>query len=262
MSDLLVQTEGATTLITLNRPDQRNAMTAAMRDELIEVVAAFNADPSQRVAIVTGAGTSAFSAGADLKEMASTPTGGRVPMSRQPEIGGVASSQKPVIAAINGLAVAGGLELAISCDIRIAVPDAWFGLSEVQRGLVAGVAVTVLPRLVPYGVAADLVLAGTRLTAERALSVGLVQDVVEPERLLEAAFERAERIAQSSPTAVWASKQVMSYWRNLQVAEHQRFYEAVVHRALLTGDYREGPAAFAEKRIPNFADDWPTPGAS
>lgn len=261
VADLDVERDGAVTIITLNRPDQKNAMTRAMRTALPEIVAEFNADTTQRVAIMTGAGIDAFSAGADLKEMAADAAVSAPPMAKAPDIGGIAASEKPIIAAVNGLAVAGGLELALSCDIRVASSTAWFGAFEAQRGFLAGVAVQILPRLVPYGIATDIVLAGERLSAERALAVGLVQEVVAPEKVMDAALQRAERIAASSPTAVWASKKVMRYWRDLQLAGQQEFYEAVVQRVLLTGDYLEGPAAFAQRRPPKFADGWPDPSA-
>ncbi|MEU9457000.1 enoyl-CoA hydratase-related protein [Streptomyces sp. NPDC048277] len=260
MDDLLVERDGHTTVFTLNRPDAMNALSHTVLAELEEGVREFNADDDQRVAVVTGAGTRAFSAGADLKEMASDgATGAAVPMSRQPDIAGVAASEKPVIAAVNGLAVAGGFELAISADIRIAARTAWFGVLEVSRGLLAGVAVNILPRLMPYGTALDLMLSGERLPAEEAHRLGLVQKVVEPEQLMDAALEKASVIASHSQTAVRGTKQVLKYWRDLQLTEQQRMYESVMHRVLLSGDFLEGPRAFAEKREASFAKGWPDP---
>jgi enoyl-CoA hydratase/carnithine racemase len=257
MGDLLVDRDGHTTVFTLNRPDTLNALSRAVLAELEEAVREFDADDDQRVAIVTGAGSRAFSAGADLKEMASVGTD--LPMTRQPDIAGLAASEKPVIAAVNGLAVAGGLELAISADIRIAASTAWFGVFEVSRGLLAGVAVSILPRLIPYGAAIDLMLSGERLPAEDAHRLGLVQKVVEPEALMDTALRKAAAIAAHSQTAVRGTKQVLKYWRDLQLAEQQRFYESVMHRVLLSGDFLEGPRAFAEKREASFAKGWPDP---
>lgn len=260
MTELVVDTDGATTILTLNRPDRRNALGRAVAAQLKDAIADFSADPAQRVAVVTATGGEAFCSGYDLKEMAQSATGsGALPISPSPDICGIAACEKPVIAAINGLAVSGGLELALSCDIRLCTPDAWFGAFEVKRGFLAGVAVNVLPRLVPYGVAADMLLAGTRLDAARALALGLVQDVVDREALLEAALERANAIASHSPSAVWGSKHVLRYWRDLDLSEQQRYYEAVVHRVLLSGDLFEGPRAFAEKREPDFSAGWPVP---
>jgi enoyl-CoA hydratase/carnithine racemase len=260
MSDILVDRQGGVTVVTLNRPDQRNALTRAMRTELGEIVRAFNADPEQSVAIVTGAGDKAFSAGADLKEMADEVGGGdRLPVSAWPDIGGIADSEKPVIAAVNGLAVAGGCEIAISCDIRIATTTASFGLSEVKVGVIAGVAAQVLPRLLPTGVAMDMLLSAERLSAQDAHRLGLVQQLVEPGELMAAALRKAEAIAANSPTAVWGTKRIVRFWREAMLAEQQALYEAVAHRVLLSGDVKEGPRAFAEKRPPRFARGWPKP---
>ncbi|KRA24692.1 hypothetical protein ASD65_09895 [Microbacterium sp. Root61] len=259
MSELQIDKDGATTVFTINRPERMNALGRDMMAELTAGVQEFNRDPQQRVAVITATGDRAFSTGFDLKEMAAGSGGApTLPISPGPDIAGLAATEKPVIAAVNGAAVSGGLELALSCDIRICTPDAWFGVFEVKRGFLAGVAVNVLPRLLPYGVAADMLLAGERLTADRAYQLGLVQAVVEPEALLDAALERAATIATHSPTAVWGSKQILQYWRNLQIAEQQRYYESVIHRVILSGDMLEGPRAFAEKREPQFSDGWPT----
>lgn len=259
LAELQIDKDGATTVFTINRPSRMNALGREMMAELTAGIAEFNRDPSQRVAVITATGDRAFSTGFDLKEMAAGSDGPpALPISPGPDIAGVASTEKPVIAAINGAAVSGGLELALSCDIRICTPNAWFGVFEVKRGFLAGVAVNVLPRLLPYGVAADMLLAGERLAADRAYQLGLVQAVVEPAALLDAALERAATIASHSPSAVWGSKQVLQYWRNLQIAEQQRYYEAVIHRVILSGDMREGPRAFAEKREPQFSVGWPS----
>lgn len=260
MPGLLIEKRGATTVLTIDRPERRNALGRSVAFALTEAIADFSADSAQRVAVITATGDEAFCAGYDLKEMAEAGAGsGAMPISPSPDICGIAACEKPVIAALNGLAVSGGLELALSCDIRLCTPETWFGAFEVKRGFLAGVAVNVLPRLVPYGVAADMLLAGTRLTAERALQLGLVQDVVERDGLLDAALARAEAIASHSPSAVLGSKQVLRHWRDLQLAEQQRYYEAVVHRVLLSGDVFEGPRAFAEKREAMFSDGWPVP---
>lgn len=258
MADILIDTHGRVTVITLNRPDQRNALTRAMRTELGDIVRAFNTDPDQYVAIVTGAGETAFSAGADLKEMAhEVGSGDRLPVSAWPDIGGISDSEKPIIAAVNGVAVAGGCEIAISCDLRIASTSASFGLSEVRVGVIAGVGAQVLPRLLPIGTAMDMLLSAERLSAEDAYRLGLVQQLVEPARLMEAAMKKAEAIAANSQTAVWGTKKIMKFWRDAMLSEQQALYEAVAHRVLLSGDVHEGPRAFAEKRPPRFSNRWP-----
>lgn len=260
MSEVEVLIDGHTTLITINRPEQMNALDRATFKQLEDAVAQFSADPDQYVAIFTGAGSRAFSAGADLKEMArQIDEVKRLPISSAPDIAGVRGCEKPTIAAINGLAVAGGLELALCCDIRIAVDDAWFGLFEPSRGIVAGIAVSLLPRMMSQGAAMDLLLTGQRMSAEEALRAGLVQEVVPAADLLAAAGRRAASIAKQSQPAVWATKKIARHWYESGLAEQQAFYEAVMHRLLLTGDMLEGPKAFAEQRQPRFSRSWPDP---
>jgi enoyl-CoA hydratase/carnithine racemase len=260
MSELLVERQGHITIFTLNRPERMNALTQDLIHELEAGIKEFNKDPEQYVAIITGAGQKAFCAGGDLKAMAENVAGSdSLPMSYQPDIAGVGNSEKPVIAAINGLAVAGGLELALCCDIRMASDDAWLGVFEVARGIMAGVAVSLLPRLMPFGAVMDLMLSGERMTAADAHRLGLIQAVVAKDKLLEAAVAKAEAIARQSQPAVWGTKKVLRFWRDALLAEQQRYYEAVVHRVLLSGDMLEGPKAFAEKRTPQFNNRWPDP---
>lgn len=260
MADLLVEKQGHTTIFTINRPDRMNALGGTVNADLTAGIKEFEADPDQYVAILTATGDRAFSAGGDLKEMAEgAASGNRMPISPQPDIANLAACEKVTIAAVNGLAIAGGLELAISCDIRIAAQNAWFGVFEVKRGILAGVAVNVLPRLIPMGVAMDMMLAGERLSADDALRVGLVQAVVPREKLLETALARADVIATHSQAAVWGTKQVLKFWRDSLMAEQQRYYQAVIHRVLLSGDVHEGPRAFTEKRDAHFRNAWPDP---
>jgi enoyl-CoA hydratase/carnithine racemase len=260
MADLLVDKQGHTTIFTLNRPERMNALGGTLMPDLQAGLQEFQSDPDQYVAIITGTGDKAFCAGGDLKEMAANAaTGKRLPMSPGPDIVGLAACEKVTIAAVNGLAIAGGLELAICCDIRIASEKAWFAVFEVKRGILASVAVNVLPRLMPLGAVMDLMLSGDRLTAEEAHHLGLVQKVVPHDKLLETAVAKADMIGQNSQAAVWGTKQVLKFWRNALMAEQQRYYEAVMHRVLLSGDVFEGPKAFAEKREPQFRQAWPNP---
>jgi enoyl-CoA hydratase/carnithine racemase len=257
MADVLIDKHGHTTVFTLNRPDQLNALGGTIHEDLAAGLAEFENDPEQYVAIFTGAGR-AFSAGGDLKGMAKTAAAGdHMPISHLPDSNGIAASNKITIAAINGLAVAGGLELAISCDIRIASDQAWFGVFEVKRGLTAGTAVNVLARLIPYGTALDLMLTGDRMTVEDALRVGLIQHIVPHGTVLDAALARAELICQNSPAAVWGTKQVMRFWRNALLTEQHAFYLDINERVLASGDAAEGTTAFAEKRSPTFRSAWP-----
>jgi enoyl-CoA hydratase/carnithine racemase len=260
VTDVLAERHGHVTVITLNRPDKLNSYTNSMTAELAAAMEEFNGDPDQYVALITGAGDRAFSTGYDLHEMAERGDTGDVSIGiSSVDFYGVGSSPKPTIAAINGLAVAGGFELALSCDIRIAVQTAWFGLFEVKRGIMAGVGVNMLARYLPLGEALYLLTTGERLSAEDARRFGLVQRLTPAGELMETALEVANSIASNSQVAVQASKQVAYFWRNLAVREQLDFYRAVNQRLMLCEDVLEGPRAFAEKRDPVWVNRWPTP---
>ena len=268
MSLLLVDRRGPITVLTLNRPERHNALSPALGSELKEAVSAFRNDPEQLVLIITGAGDKAFCSGADLKEMregqaqpgsSAAKVRRPLPMAPEPDMAGLGACEKPTIAAINGLAVGGGLEIALCCDIRLAAEDAWFGLPEPGHGFLAGVAAVALPRLMPIGAVMDMMLAGERLQAADAWRLGLVQAVAPRDRLMGEALRRAEAMAKCSPSALWGTKQVLRYWRDLMLQEHHRYYEAVVHRVLLSGDMIEGVRAFAEKRERQYRAGWPDP---
>ena len=184
MPDLLYDKRDRYAVFTMNRPEQLNALGGTMAVDLAEALADFEADPAMRAGILTGAGR-AFSAGADLKEMnqrnvdrggADAPRRAFDPAISLP----FSRSRKPFIAAINGLCVAGGLERALDCDIRICSTGAWFGLFEVKRGILAGYAIHHLARLVPFGDAMYLLLTGDRVEAADALRMGLVREVLAP----------------------------------------------------------------------------------
>jgi enoyl-CoA hydratase/carnithine racemase len=260
VTDLLIERDGHVTVLTVNRPERMNALGAATMADLTTAVSEFEQDPDQYVMVLTATGDKAFCSGADLKEMAErVSSGGRPPVAGSPDMFGLGSCSKPTIAAINGLAVSGGLELAISCDIRIAAQNAWFGTFEVKRGIIAGIAANILPRLMPIGSVMDLMLCGERMDAERAYQLGLVQQVVPHDQLLETAMAKAASIASNSPSAVMGTKQVLRFWRDAMLAEQHRHYQTVMHRVLLSGDFLEGPKAFAEKREPQYSAGWPDP---
>jgi enoyl-CoA hydratase/carnithine racemase len=258
MSDLLVERHGHVTVFTLNRPEKLNSLGGTLSEELTSGMAEFDADHDQYVAIITGAGDRAFSSGADLTELAArTATSGPNVGTTSVDLWGVGSSPKPTIAAVNGLAVAGGLELLLNCDIRIAAEEAWFGVFEVKRGIMAGIAVNLLPRYIPFGDALYMLMTADRVTAADALRLGLVQKVVTRDKLMEESLRVAEMIASNSQVAVQASKRVAYFWRNLAVRESLDYYKSINQRLMLCDDVLEGPRAFAEKREPKFSNRWP-----
>ena len=245
---LLTEVRGHVLLITLNRPEAKNAFNAALSVALSAALDRLDADPTLRVGVLTGAGGS-FSAGMDLKAMlkgerSATPErGGFGIMSKPP--------QKPLIAAIEGFAVAGGMELALCCDLLVASETSKFGLPEVKRGLVAvGGALFRLPARIPYHVVMELALTGDIHPAQRFLELGLVTRVVPEGTVLEAALELAERIAANAPLAVAASKQILAAsadWTHAEAWSEQR---KLAKAALTSQDAKEGARAFAEKRAP------------
>lgn len=259
MPDLLYEAypEGHYAIFTMNRPDRLNAQGALMRQELDAAIHEFAHDPEMRAGIVTGAGR-AFSAGADLKEMSErdendSPGTGVTPEERA-ERG--RSSQpfglnpKPVIAAINGLAIAAGMERAADCDIRIASADAYFGLFEVKRGILAHYALNHLARVMPYGEAMYLMLTGDTLSVEEAYRLGFVHQILSADQLMPRAVEIAEMIGKNAPLAVQATRTVAQVWRKYGLDESLRVDGLLSHTVLNSEDAREGPRAFAEKRDP------------
>ncbi|MSQ24884.1 MAG: enoyl-CoA hydratase/isomerase family protein [Dehalococcoidia bacterium] len=236
--------------ITLNRPDVMNAQNTAMRTQLQQAFQRMDADPAVRCAIVTGAGARAFSAGVDLKERATGDAAGEqrfIPSAAPPAL-----IEKPVIAAINGYCLAAGLELALRCDIRIATPKSEFGLPEPRWSQLALYGLHNLNRMVPLGTALYMQLTGNRITAQRAYEVGLIEMIVPEERLMEQAGQIAASIVLCAPLAVRAIKRIVMEGRNLPIADAYAL-GAPFHRDIaMTGDYVEGPRAFAEKRTPQW----------
>lgn len=257
-NDLKIDRHGRVTVFTINRPERRNALTTSLAADFEEAVGEFELDNAQRVLIITGAGDKAFCSGADLSEAKDFAESGlKLPTAPDQDMLGVGRCEKPVIAAINGLAIGAGLELAICCDFRFAAETAWFGLPEVERGFIAGVAAVTLPRLIPIGAVMELMLSGERLPAQDAHRLGLVQQVMPGTQLMEAVMQRAERMSRYSPSALWGTKQVIRHWRNRSLAEHHDYYLQVVNRVFSSGDVAEGLRAFAEKRPAEYSLNWP-----
>ena len=256
MTVLYAQQDHVVTL-TINRPDAMNAIDPETHQALIEAWTRFRDDESAWVAIFTGAGEKSFSAGADLKKMIPTAFGeGRRRSHNDPGLGGITRGLeiwKPMIAAINGHCLAGGMELALACDLRLAVPHATFGLPEVRWAIMPGAGGTQrLPRAIPLAKAMELILMARTLTAEEALRWGLVNAVVPPADLLRTAREWADTICERGPLAVRAAKEATLRGLTMPLADGLRL-EAFLSGTLRgTADAVEGPKAFAEKRKPNF----------
>jgi acetyl-CoA C-acetyltransferase len=237
--------------VTINRPEVRNAVHPMANEELSAIFDAYLADPDLWVAILTGAGEEAFCTGNDLKYMAA---GGKiwVPDSGFAGLTSRASRRKPVIAAVNGFAFGGGFEIALACDLIVADQSAQFALPEVRVGLIAGAGGIVrLPRQMPPKLATEMILTGQRMTAQRALELGIVNRVAPRGGTLAAARELAAQIAEVSPTSVRFTMQVMEETtRFASEAEAARFQSPAIPELLASEDMKEGVAAFAQKRRP------------
>ena len=246
--------------ITLNRPDAMNALNPALRFELSRCWDEIERNDDIWVAVVTGAGTRAFCAGADLKHRALEREAPDEQRKRWSDMAANTtplnerwSYPKPVIAAVNGFALGGGLELALACDIIVAAEHAELGLPEPRRGLIAGgVGVHRLPRQVGLKVAMGYLLTGRHMSAARAYELGLVNEVVPPEALLSCVQSWVDDILRCAPLAIRATKQAAMEGLNLPLEDAYRArYEAEAVR-LASEDALEGPRAFAEKRVPQW----------
>ena len=242
--------------VTLDRP-KANAIDLATSRAMGETFKAFRDDPDARVAIVTGAGTRFFSAGWDLKAAA-----GGDPIDGDYGVGGFGGIQelpgmnKPLIAAVNGIAVGGGFELALSCDLILASTTAQFGLPEINAGTVADAASIKLPRRMPYHVAMELLLTGRFMDAEEAHRWGIVNEVLKPDELLDRAWELARMLASGPPLVFAAIKEVVREAENLRAQDAlsrvMKRQFPTVDRLYSSEDLDEGARAFAEKRPPTW----------
>lgn len=256
VDDALVLRErrGAVDILTLNRPDKRNALNTALRTALIAALDELAGDVGVRVIVLTGAGDRAFVAGADVTEFTGRDVAAQAAsMQARRVYDVVAASERPLVAAINGACLGGGLELALACDIRIASTTARFGQPEVNLGLIPGGGATQrLPRVVGLGAALRLILTGEPVDAAEALRMGLVEEVTEPEDCLERAIAVAERIARNSPVAVAAARRATRAALGLPLAAGLDLERAAFLAAFAAEDRAEGIAAFLEKRQPVF----------
>lgn len=250
-----------TALITIERPEADNAFDLQLTREITEAWLAFRDDPELRVAVVTGAGDKAFCAGADLGALREfyrslTPLERRQRAETQPGLGGLTRNLdvwKPVIAAVNGLCLAGGLELALACDIRLASGNATFCLNETSRGVLQGGGGTQrLPRLVPVGIALEMIFTAKEIDAAEAWRIGLVNRVVPQTGLMDAALDMAERIGANAPLAVQLAKLAVCKGLDLPLAEGLRLESTLSESVRQTEDMQEGIKAFLEKRPPRF----------
>ena len=265
MPDLLFEKRDGVAWITFNQPERKNAISPEAFCRLADAWTEVRDDDDVRVAVLTGTGSDAFTSGGDLKRLLPLWTGAREPeddwdrrLLGDPGISFVALLKtfelyKPLIAAVNGDALAGGTELMLNADIRVAVPHARFGLTEVQRALVPGGGSMVrLARQIPWARAMELLLTGDAISAETALEWGLVNRVVEPDGLVAAAEEYAHRLARNGPLALEAIKRTALHTSGIPLQDAFAIEAENSGRVMNSEDAKEGPRAFAEKREPAY----------
>lgn len=247
--EVLTEVRDGVLIVTIDRPEAKNAMNKAAAEGIAAAMDRLDAEDDLRVGILTGAGGT-FCSGMDLKGFLR----GESPMIEGRGFGGVvqAPPKKPLIAAVEGYALAGGLELMIACDLVVASSQAKFGIPEVKRGLVAGAGgVMMLPDQIPERIAMELALTGDFIDAARAYELGLINRVVDG-AALDGALELAGRIAENGPLAVRLSKQIIRDSRAWPMDERYDRQGPMIGQVFVSEDAREGAAAFAEKRKPNW----------
>ncbi|QYJ16616.1 Short-chain-enoyl-CoA hydratase [Rubrobacter xylanophilus DSM 9941] len=254
MDHVRVEREGAVAVVTVDRPEKLNALNARVQEEITEVFA--EVLPGEvRAAVITGAGERAFVAGADVEGMQELDALGIREFGRLGTrmMEAVQGAPFPVIAAINGYALGGGLELALACDVRIAAANARLGFPEVTLGIMPGAGGTQrLPRIVGSGVARELIFTGRMVSAQEAKEIGLVNRVVGEGEALEAARETARRMAENAPLALRSAKIALNTAEELGLASGIEREGDLFALLFTTEDAREGMAAFAERRKPEF----------
>jgi enoyl-CoA hydratase len=245
---VLTERRDGVLLITINRPEARNAVNLAVAEGIAAALDELDADAALQIGVLTGAG-SGFCAGMDLKAFVA----GERPYAGDRGFAGITqrAAEKPLIAAIEGFAVAGGLEVALACDLLVAARGAKLGVPEVKRSLVAaGGALRQLPRRLPYGIAMELALTGDPITAERAHELGLVNRLADPGGALDAALELARAITPNAPLALKASKAVLRAQFDWSDGDFWHKQGEITGPVFASEDAREGAVAFSEKRAP------------
>jgi enoyl-CoA hydratase/carnithine racemase len=252
----IYEKKGHIAYITINRPEIMNALHYDSHVELVEIFNDFKQDDESWVAIITGVGQRAFSAGNDLKATAAATARGEKLSDKPISFGAITSDfacPKPIIAAVNGIAVGGGFEIALACDIIIAAEHARFGLPEPRVGLIAGAGgVHRLPQQVPLKLAMGMLLTGKQITAQEAYRIGLVNEVVPGTELLATAERWANEILECSPLSVRLTKEAALSGLSSTIEDAMRQDRPLLQRLLASEDFVEGPRAFAEKRKPQW----------
>jgi enoyl-CoA hydratase len=246
--EVLVERRGGVQVITINRPEAKNALNGAVAQAVADAADELDADPDLRVAVLTGSGGN-FSAGMDLKAFLR----GESPALKGRGLCGITQTppRKPLIGAVEGWALAGGFELLLACDLVVAADTAKFGVPEVKRALVAGAgAALLLTRRVPFALALELLLTGDPIDADRAATMGLVNQVVPAGEALPAAIRLAERIAENGPLAVAATKAIARGSGDWTTEQGWKEQTVLMQPVFTSEDAREGATAFAEKRSP------------
>ena len=254
--NLLIENDNGVAILTVNRPQALNSLTSEVLTELGCALYELEYDPAVKVVIVTGAGEKAFVAGADIKEMAamSSYEGHRFAVKGQHVMMAMEKMKKPVIAAVNGFALGGGLELALGCDFIYASTRAKVGFPEVTLGIMPGFGGTQnLSRLIGPNRANELIFTGRMITAEKALAWGIVNEVFAPEELLVKAKETAVAIAGAAPLGVAYAKDVIANGLNMSKEDGFRYEASLFGVLFATEDQKEGMGAFVEKRKAAFA---------
>lgn len=255
---ILYEKRGRVAYMTINRPEARNAIDLETSRELAQAWQDFRDDENVWIGVLTGAGEKAFSAGADLKSLIPMMTGAARNNEAADDggFGGITRGfecWKPIIAAVNGFCLAGGTEMMLACDLRIASENATIGLTEVRWGIIPGAGGTQrLPRMVPLARAMEIILLGEPITAEEAYRIGLVNKVVPQAELMNEVERWVNILLERGPLALRAAKQAMLQGLDMTLDEGMQLEQRLFRQMLTTEDAKEGPLAFAQKRKPEF----------